>query len=64
MMIAFSIFYKKRDKIARVTLWGVHDGMSWKNNYPIPGRTDYPLLWNRQRQAKPALKAVLEVPGK
>lgn len=58
----FDIFYKKRDKIARVTLWGIHDGMSWKNNYPIPGRTNYPLLWNRQRQPKPALQAVLNVP--
>lgn len=58
----FNIFYKKRDKIARVTLWGIHDGMSWKNNYPIPGRTNYPLLWNRQRQPKPALQAVLNVP--
>jgi endo-1,4-beta-xylanase len=58
----FAIFYKKRDKIARVTLWGVHDGMNWKNDYPIPGRTNYPLLWNRQKQPKPALHEVLQVP--
>ena len=60
----FGIFYKKKDKIARVTLWGVHDGMSWKNGYPIPNRTNYPLLWDRQLHAKPALNAVLDVPGK
>ena len=60
----FEIFYRKRDKIARVTLWGIDDGMSWKNDYPIPGRTNYPLLWNRQKQAKPALAAVLGVPFK
>ena len=58
----FKIFYNRRDKIARVTLWGVHDGMSWKNGYPIPDRTNYPLLWDRQKQPKPALKAVLNVP--
>ena len=58
----FSIFYTRRDKIARVTLWGVHDGMSWKNDYPIPGRTNYPLLWDRELKPKPALKAVLIVP--
>ena len=58
----FSIFYKKREKIARVTLWGVNDGMSWKNGYPIPNRTNYPLLWDRKSQAKPALYAVLAVP--
>ncbi|MGZ3939759.1 MAG: endo-1,4-beta-xylanase [Flavisolibacter sp.] len=59
----FTIFYKRRDKIARVTLWGVQDGMSWKNDYPIPNRTNYPLLWDRQRRPKPALDAVLNVPS-
>jgi endo-1,4-beta-xylanase len=58
----FGIFWRRRDKIDRVTLWGVHDGMSWKNGYPIPGRTNYPLLFDRQRRPKPALDAVLAVP--
>jgi endo-1,4-beta-xylanase len=60
----FSVFYKRRDKIARITLWGVHDGMNWKNDYPIPNRTNYPLLWNRDFSAKPALKAVMAIPQK
>ena len=60
----FGIFYKHRKQIARVTLWGVHDGMSWKNDYPIPGRTNYPLLWNRLREPKAALDKVLKVPDK
>jgi endo-1,4-beta-xylanase len=59
----FRIFYRKRDKIDRVTLWGVHDGMSWKNGYPVPGRTNYPLLFSRDRKPKPAFDAVLRVPG-
>ncbi|MEP7145360.1 MAG: endo-1,4-beta-xylanase [Ferruginibacter sp.] len=60
----FNIFYAKRNKIKRVTCWGVHDGMSWKNDYPIPGRTNYPLLWDRNRQPKSAFNAVLHVPDK
>ena len=60
----FGIFYKRKDKIERVTLWGVHDGMNWKNDYPIPRRTNYPLLWDRQRKPKPAVQAVMSVPGK
>jgi endo-1,4-beta-xylanase len=60
----FKIFYSKKDKIDRVTFWGVEDGMSWKNGYPIPDRTNYPLLWDRKRQPKPALNAVLAVPQK
>lgn len=60
----FAIFYKRRDKIARVTFWGIEDGMNWKNDYPIPNRTNYPLLWNRDFSAKPALKAVMAIPQK
>ncbi len=60
----FEIFYAKKDKIDRVTLWGVQDQMSWKNGYPIPGRTNYPLLFDREGKAKPALKSVLSVPNK
>jgi endo-1,4-beta-xylanase len=60
----FGIFYKRKDKIGRVTLWGVHDGMNWKNDYPIQARTNYPLLWDRERKAKPALEAVMAVPSK
>lgn len=60
----FEILYKKRDKIDRVTFWGIHDGMNWKNDYPIFGRTNYPLIWNRDGSAKPALDAILSVPNK
>ena len=58
----FEIFHRKHDKIARVTLWGVHDGMSWKNGYPIPDRTNYPLLFDRDKKPKRAFDAVLSVP--
>ena len=57
------IFYKKRDKIDRVTFWGLHDGMSWKNDYPINARTNYPLLFDRNKQPKLAVDAILKVPG-
>ena len=56
------IFYDKRDKIDRVTFWGLHDSMSWKNDYPIPRRTNYPLLFNRDLTPKPAVEAILSIP--
>ncbi|MBC2607158.1 endo-1,4-beta-xylanase [Pelagicoccus albus] len=59
----FKLFYKNRDKIDRVTLWGVHDGMSWKNGYPIEARTNYPLLFDRNKKPKLALERVLAVPS-
>lgn len=58
----FRIFYRNRDKIDRVTFWGVYDGMSWKNGYPVPNRTNYPLLYDRNKQPKPAFNAVLSIP--
>jgi endo-1,4-beta-xylanase len=58
----FELFYKKRDKIDRVTFWGVHDGMSWKNDYPIANRTNYTLLYDRDKKPKPALNAILNIP--
>ncbi len=57
----FEIFYRKRDKIDRVTFWGVDDSMSWKNDYPINNRTNYPLLWNRDFSEKPAVNAIRAV---
>ena len=59
----FRIFHGRRDKLHRVSVWGVEDGMSWKNDYPIPNRTNYTLLFDRQGQPKPALEAVLAVPA-
>jgi len=59
----FKIFYAHRDQIDRVTFWGLHDGASWKNGSPIPGRTNYPLLFNRDLTPHKALEAVLAVPA-
>ena len=55
----FRILLKHDDAVTRVTFWGVHDGYSWKNGWPIPGRTNYPLLFNRDYSAKPAYHAVI-----
>ncbi|HEY0333121.1 MAG TPA: endo-1,4-beta-xylanase [Stenotrophomonas sp.] len=59
----FALFHRKRDVIDRVTFWNVHDGASWKNDYPVQGRTNYPLLFDRQAKPKPAFDAVLAVPA-
>ena len=55
----FRLFNKHSDKISRITFWGLHDGVSWKNNFPIRGRTDYALLFDRQLKPKDAYHAVI-----
>lgn len=57
----FKLFLKHQDKITRVALWGVNDGNSWKNNWPVRGRTDYPLLFDRENQAKPVVQELIEL---
>ncbi len=57
----FEVFLDHRDALTRVTFWGVTDADSWLNNWPIEGRTSYPLLFNRQNEPKPAFDAVVQV---
>jgi len=56
----FGLFCRHRDKISRVTFWAVHDGQSWRNYWPIRGRAEYPMLFDRQCRPKPAFWAVVK----
>jgi len=55
----FSTYGGHCGTVTRVTFWGVTDHNSWKNDFPVRGRTNYPLLFNRQDQPKPAFDAVI-----
>ena len=57
----FRLFLKHKDKISRITFWGVSDGQSWLNDWPIRGRTNYPLLFDRAYQPKPAFYQVIAI---
>ncbi|MCE1197460.1 MAG: endo-1,4-beta-xylanase [Marinilabiliales bacterium] len=56
----FKLFLKYRQNISRVTVWGVSDKFSWKNNWPVRGRTDYPLLFDRNNQPKEMVPRIIE----
>lgn len=56
----FRIFLKHKDVVSRVTLWGASDRDSWKNNWPVRGRTDYPLLFDRENKPKPIVYKLIE----
>jgi endo-1,4-beta-xylanase len=43
-----------------LTFWGTHDGRSWLNDFPVKGRTNHPLLFDREYRPKPALDAVIK----
>jgi endo-1,4-beta-xylanase len=56
----FQVFVRHKGTLTRVTFWGVTDADSWLNNWPVPGRTSYPLLFDRAGQPKPAFSAVVK----
>lgn len=55
----FAVFLKHQNVIDRITFWGVADGDSWLNNWPVRGRTSYPLIFDRSHQPKPAFDAII-----
>ena len=57
----FKLFLKHQDKIDRITFWGVNDGQSWLNGWPIKGRTNYPLLFDREFQPKEAYNRIVKL---
>ena len=57
----FKIYYKHRAQIGRITLWGVCDENSWLNGWPIAGRTNYPLLFDRNYEAKPIVNEIINI---
>ncbi len=57
----FEQLLSHKDKITRVTFWGVYDKTSWLNDWPIRGRTSYPLLFDRNYQPKPAFYAIINL---
>ncbi|MFA9391129.1 MAG: endo-1,4-beta-xylanase [Prolixibacteraceae bacterium] len=57
----FFKLFLKHDYVSRVTLWGVNDANSWKNGFPVRGRTDYPLLFDRNNQPKSVVPLLIDL---
>ena len=56
------MFQRQAEKgnLDMVVTWGVYDGQSWLDNYPVSGRTNAPLLFDRQMYTKPAFWGVID----
>lgn len=57
----FSAFIKNHKVIDRITFWGVTDKSSWLNNWPVFGRTNYPLLFDREGKPNSAFFKIVEL---
>ncbi len=64
MLDVFELFLKYQDDITRVTLWGLNDAGTWLNGFPIRGRMDYPLLFDRNNKRKPVVDEMIKLAEK
>lgn len=56
----FGIFREYRDVIEGVTLWGVTDGTSWLNGFPVKNRRDSALLFTDDGEPKEAYYRIMD----
>ncbi len=64
MLDMFGLFLKYKDVVDRVTVWGLTDNTTWLNNFPIRGRKDYPMLFDRNNQRKPVVDEMIKLAEK
>lgn len=64
MLDMFELFLKYDDVVDRVTMWGLTDNTTWLNNFPIRGRKDYPMLFDRNNQRKPVVDEMIKLAEK
>ncbi|ADQ79780.1 Endo-1,4-beta-xylanase [Paludibacter propionicigenes WB4] len=64
MLDMFNLFLKYDDVIDRVTVWGVTDNGTWLNGFPIRGRMDYPMLFDRNNKRKPIVDQMIKLAKK
>jgi endo-1,4-beta-xylanase len=57
----FEVYKEFSEVITGVTFWGVADDHTWLDHFPVPGRKDWPLLFDEHHQPKPAFQSVLGV---
>jgi len=56
----FNLFKRYQDELTGVILWGVADDSTWKDNHPVQGRKDWPLLFDEDHQPKGAFWEVIQ----
>lgn len=57
----YRMLISHHEDIIRVNFWCLNDANSWRNDFPINGRTDYATLFDRQSKPKPFVKKLIEL---
>ena len=57
----YKMLLRHHEDISRVSFWCLNDANSWRNDFPIKGRTDYATLFTRQNQPKPFIQSLIRL---
>lgn len=57
----YELLIRHRQDISRVSFWCLNDAGSWRNDFPIKGRTDYATLFDRQNRLKPFVQSLINL---
>ena len=60
----YRLLLRHQKDVLRVGFWCLNDGCSWRNDFPVRGRTDYATLFDRQSQPKPVVKKLIDLINK
>lgn len=52
--MCFELFRKYRKYLSGITFWNLSERRSWLDNFPVRGRKDYPLLFDKDLRKKKA----------
>ncbi len=58
--MCFKTFRKYKSVLSGITFWNVSDRSSWLDNFPVRGRKDYPLLFDKDLKPKKAFWEVVK----
>lgn len=56
----FNVLRKYKDTLTGVTFWNISDQYSWLDTYPVEGRKNYPLLFDKNLKPKKAYDKVTD----
>ena len=58
--MVFKVFRENKGTLTGVTFWNISDKNTWLDGYPVPGRKNYPLLFDQNLKPKKAFYKVTD----
>ena len=57
----FKMLLRNKENVLRVNYWCFNDANSWRNDWPVKGRTEYATLFDRKSRPKPTIQKLVDL---